>query len=146
MAPRTAPRVSGVSGSPEPMRLRPASRRRWWTLGLGVMVALQLSSVAYYTVGHAPLLRILLAVALTLLFGAQLVQQLTLTTVDHTGVHTRWRTQPWGDVRGVRVSRWADAVVLELEGGKERQLGLPTSDGERVAALAGVPLVNPPRL
>ena len=135
-----------VGGAPEPMRFRPASRRRWWAVGLAVATVLQVASLGYLVATHQAPIRVVLQVVLCIGFGLQLVQLLTLTTVDATGIHTRWRTQPWGDVRGVRVSRWANAVILELDGGKERQLALPASDGERVAALAGVPLLNPPRL
>lgn len=135
-----------VGPAPEPMRFRPASRRRWWTVGLAAATVLQVVSLAYLVATHRSTIQVVLQVLLCLAFGVQLVQLLSVTTVDAIGVHTRWRTQPWGDVRGVRVSRWADTVILELAGGQERRLALPASDGERVAALAGVPLITPPRL
>ena len=43
-------------------------------------------------------------------------------------------------VEAVRPNRVDDCVVLVLKGGKERQLSLPSSSSEQVAAIGSKPL------
>ncbi|GAA1877259.1 hypothetical protein [Lapillicoccus jejuensis] len=137
--------MSEVGGALAPLSFRPASSQRTTTVVTAFIVVIAVVGVVLGIVGRKPVLAALWGLQL-LLHSARLAMLLLPVRVDGDGVRQLGRTLPWSRVNGVRVSRWNGTVVLELDKGKERQLALPASDGERVAELAGVPLINPPRL
>ncbi|MEO7061191.1 MAG: hypothetical protein ABI083_15825 [Lapillicoccus sp.] len=84
---------------------------------------------------------IIVAALLVLMSVGQVVMSRIWVRIDADGVHFPLRRVAWGDVTAVRRSRADDCVVLQIQGGRERKLGLAASESERVAALGGKKLL-----
>lgn len=108
-----------------------------WVRGVVVMATVVVLVMA--VIGHQPRgLYLGYGFLLATNAGAWIYSRMHVV-VDVEGVHFPFRLVPWQQVESVRSSSWDDCVVLVMEGGKERRLGLPAASGQQVAELGSRP-------